>query len=559
MRLRVDDIITAEEFKSYILDEQPNYKLNRTSDGIEYDDPEYSVIIAPQFEHILPQNSEYDNPLIFGKNQLEEIVALEVQDDKVFIFLNNGEVLEKPMVYWILSNKKLDSRFTRLEGDLHYKYIRRFTSHDHFKKCCYKYKNADTFQIWNEKESAMIYYGYTMFKGLKVSDVSILSFDIEGAGLSRDEDSQVFLITNTFRNSQGEITKKHFRVDHYTNDKEMIEDWCNWVVEIDPTVITGHNIWGYDFPYLQHCYGGELPLGKYGDLTQTNSKTSGFRVDGAQKWDYNRVHIYGRHIIDGMFLAVRYDIGRKYVSWGLKQIAEQEGLVKPDRQFYDASKIRENWHDPVEREKIVAYGIDDSDDSLALYDLMIPSMFYMTQSVPKPFQLMALSASGAQLNAILVRAYMQENHSLPKASEPRQVGGGISFGIPGIHKNVLKIDVASLYPSIIRSKRLYSKEKDPKGFFLEMVDYFTDKRFEQKRKYKETGDEYYNDLQAASKIFINSSYGLNGTSGLNFNDFSIANEITKTGRQIIKDTIYWATGKDILYWFPEYDTTKDEL
>ena len=64
-----------------------------------------------------------------------------------------------------------------------------------------------------------------------------------------------------------------------------------------------------------------------------------------------------------------------------------------------------------------------------------------------------------------------------------------------------------------------------------MVDTFTEERFKNKRLFKETGDTYYDDLQASQKVGINSAYGLCGVSGLNFNDFSIANEITRTGRQ----------------------------
>jgi DNA polymerase elongation subunit (family B) len=513
------------------------------------------------------EDYKYADDLIFGKDKREEVVALEIEDDEIVLYYNDGEVEKLPMVYWILAPIKLDKHYKRLDGDLHYKYVRTFSSFGQFRKYSniYKHKEMDVFRIWNAKEQAMIYHGITMFKGLKVKDVSVLSFDIETNGLTRDADSKVFLITNTFRGSDGSLFKKHFRLDHYETDTDMIEDWCNWLVEIDPTILTGHNITGFDMPFLQHCYAKRdghkrtLPIGKFSHEVSINKFVSQFRVDGATTWDYNKIQIPGRHLIDGMFLSVRYDIGRNFPSWGLKPIAEYLGIINEDRQFYDASQIGKNWDDPVEREKIIAYGVDDSDDSLAIYDIMIPSIFYFTQSIPKPFQLMTQSASGAQLNAVLVRAYLQEGYSISKASERETVGGGISFGIPGIHSNVFKIDVISLYPSIIRSKQLYSKKKDPKAYYLKMVDTFTEERLKNKRLFKETGDSYYNDLQASQKVGINSAYGLCGTSGLNFNDFAIANEITKTGRQIIKDSIMWATGKDIFHWFPDYDITKDEL
>lgn len=566
----IEDTESANDLIDYILQDKPKYTIQKNSDNHIVKTSEYEVIVPEKYSYILEKiqpKSQYDNPLIFGKDTTEGIVAIEVVDRDIEIYFNDGSVEKRPMIYWLLADKKLDKNFEKLEGDLHYKYIRKFRSQENFRKFAsiYKKRQKDIYTIWNPVENAMIYQGLTMFKGLKVEDVSVLSFDIEANGLTHDKDSKVFLITNTFRATNGTITKKHFRVDRYNNDVEMIKDWCKWVQKIDPTILTGHNFISYDIPYLNYCYGQRngngqtLPLGKYGESLKFAARPSEFRVDGAQTWTYHKIQCKGRHLIDGMFLAVKYDIGRNYPSWGLKAIAEYEGFVKENRQFYDASKIGENWSDPVEREKIVAYGIDDSDDSLAIYDLMIPSIFYMTQSVPKNFQQMGISASGSQLNAVMVRAYLQQGMTIPKADEPDPVAGGISFGVTGLHRNVLKIDLISLYPSIIRQYRVSPLKKDPLKLFTKMVDYFTEKRFEQKRLYKETGDKYYNDLQAASKIFINSSYGMTNTKGLNFNDYNAGAFIPAIGRQVMKKSLIWATGKGIENWFDKYNAENDLL
>lgn len=509
----------------------------------------------------IQEKDDYSNDLIFGKDKTLYIVSLEVVDNKIFIYFNNGEVEERPMTYWILSDKPYGSGWNKLEGNQHYKYIRRFNDLIKYSIALKKLKkiDADYFNIWNLKEQAMIYHGITMFKGLKVEDVSVLSFDIEASGLHHDSDSKVFLITNTFRDIHGSITKKLFRVDEYGDDDvAMIQDWCDWVVKKDPTVITGHNIFSYDFPYIQYCYSGRngrqdtLPIGKFGVEVSFDRFVSKFRVDGGNSWDYTKIQVPGRHIIDGMFLAVKYDKGRNFPSWGLKPIAEYLGIVKEGRQFYDASKIKDNWNNPIEREKIVDYGRDDADDSLALYDIMIPSIFYMTQSVPKPYQIMGLSASGAQLNAVMTRAYLQDSHSIPKAEEKEYVAGGMSYGVPGIYTNVAKWDAASYYPSTVLAFDIYDKVKDPKKYYVKMVRYFTEKRFEQKRKYKETKDKYYDDLQISSKEFINSAYGLLGTSGLHFNSFENAALITKCARAGLQKCVKWATGYPIEYWWDEY-------
>jgi DNA polymerase elongation subunit (family B) len=503
-------------------------------------------------DYIQEEAGEYESDLIFGKDKTEGVVSIEIEDDNVVLFFNDGSSEVRPLVYWMLAPRKIDSKFTRLKGNLHYKYIRTFPTKEEFRKHTKKYFKKDTYQVYNPKEAAMIYYGITLFKGLKFEDVSILSFDIEAEGLTHHSNSQVFLITNTFRSTKGKITKKHFRVDEYQDDVEMIKAWCDWVVEMDPTILNGHNCNSYDIPYLVHCYGEDLPIGKEGKPINIAQKDSNFRVDGNQVWTYKKIDVFGRHLVDGTHLAVKYDIGRNYPSWGLKQIAEYEGIVKEDRQFYDASKIGQNWSDPEEREKIVAYGVDDSDDSLALYDIHAPSLFYMTQSIPKPYQLISQSASGSQLNAIMVRSYLQGGYSIPKANEGEYVAGGMSYGIPGIYENVVKWDAKSYYPSTVLAFDIYDPVKDPQGNYLEMVRYFTYKRFEQKDMYKKTKDKYYDDLQASSKTFINSAYGLLGTKGLNFNSYENAQLITKCCRAGLQKAIIWATGKDVDYWWSEY-------
>jgi DNA polymerase elongation subunit (family B) len=558
----IQDEESFREMKAYLLEDRPNISVN----GQIIKTDEYEFILDEQYSSFIPKiqktSGEYSNDLIFGKDKTENVVSVEVVDEEVWLFLSDGEIITKPNYYWVLSNKPLDKKFKRLDGNQHYKFRRLFKDAHEFRKWTniWKKQQKDIYYIHNEKEAAMVYYGITLFKGMKVQDLSVLSFDIEASGLVRDDSSEVFMISNTFRKND-KITKRVFREDHWDSIRDMLEAWCEFVQEHDPDILTGHNIFGYDLDYLAHVasiHNYELELGRNCSPIKFNKYSSKYRVDGTQSWEYKKVNVFGRHIVDTMFLSVKYDIGRNYPSWGLKPIIEHEGLVKEGRVFYDASKIREDWKDLEKREKIVQYGKDDSDDSLALFDLQVPSFFYMTQSIPKPFQLVINSASGSWLNSILVRSYLQNGKAVAKTDEPNYVAGGISFGIPGLHKNVFKIDIKSMYPSIIREFKIGDNKKDPDQNYLEMVNYFTEQRFSNKNKYKETGDKYYDDLQASQKIFINSCYGLMGTPGLNFNNFSKADEITGIARQIIKRTIEWSTGKELKHWWEDYDEEKDE-
>jgi DNA polymerase elongation subunit (family B) len=553
------------EFKAYILEDKPKFTINDnkviTDEYVVDVLPEYSILL----KEISAKTTDY-SPLIYGKDPTEKVISLEVEEDRLLIYTLDGKVLEKPLKLWIVSSKKLGSKWYPLQGKTHYKYIRYCSTQTEFKTTIENLRKdrKDFYTIHTATENQMIIHGITYFKGCTVDEIPRLGFDIEADGLQEHADSEIYTISNTFRNGSAEI-KKTFRVDNYSNCGKMIQDWCKFVREHNPALLVAHNGFGYDLRYLKHVadlHGVSLELGVDGSEALFPDRSKKLRVDGSQEWEYKDCLIKGRSVIDTMQLAVKYDIGKNFPNWGLKSIIEHLGLVKEGRQFYDASKIRENWYDLTEREKIVEYCADDGDDCLNLYELMSPSFFYMCQTIPKPYQMMLQGASGGWLNAILIRGYLQEGKTIPKAERDNSgFGGGVSFGRPGIHKNVFKIDVASLYPSIMRNWKISDKKKDPDNMFFEMVDTFTVERLKNKKLHKETGDKYYDDLQGSQKVLINSCYGMLGTPGLAFNSFENAAFVTGLGRQIIRQTMIWATGKDLDYWWQgdrEYDFNADK-
>lgn len=498
------------------------------------------------------------NPIIYGKNDLERICSIDVKDNNIFIYTEDSDgtlhEIVKPNKYWILCSYKVDETWVKMNGNLYYQWGKQF--------CTYKeYKDFTTnnlmirthfFSVYNPVEALMIKDGYTYYKGLKSpKEVSTLSFDIETTSLNpNDDNAKVLLISNTFR-CNGVIQKQLFCYDDYPTQRKMIQDWSNWVREVDPSIMLGHNINSFDLPYIDTIIRkekGRLLLGRDKTQLQISDYESKFRVDGSRDLHYHKCKIFGREIVDTMFLAIRYDIARKYQSYGLKNIIKDEALIKKDRTFYDASQIRFKYEDKEEWKKIKEYCIDDSDDALALFDLMSPSYFVLSQSIPKSFQLVLESASGSQINSMMVRAYLQEAHSVPKANEPEQFQGAISLAIPGSYKNVLSLDVASLYPSLMLEYDIFSKEKDPKNHCKELLEYFTDKRLEAKKLYKETKDEYYNYIQNSAKIFINSVYGFLGSPGLNFNDPRGAARVTELGRMTLTKGIEIMTGMKYTEW-----------
>lgn len=478
--------------------------------------------------------------------QKERIVGLEVNNAELEIFYQrpDGSIWSEFGRHrpFVLSPVQHTDSWRPLGGNSHYRFLKDFRTPRDAKADAKRL--PDTFMIWDARESSLIREDLNYFIGLKHTEVSVLSFDIETTGLETGPDSQVLLISNTFRAHDGKKERKLFAYDQYANQGEMLEDWARWVREKDPTIICGHNIYQFDLPYMKYCAdmsGVRMELGRDGSPLFIPDYESNFRRDASQFYKYQRARIYGREVIDTFFLAMKYDANRRqYESYALKSLIAVEGLEVKGRQHYDASNIAKCYKDPTEWTKIKAYAEHDADDALALYDLMAPPFFYLAQEIPKPFQVINDTATGSQLNSYLVRSYLRENHSLPKSSPAEEYDGAISMGNPGVYRNVFKVDVASLYPSIILQDQLYDKEKDPAGHFLKMMKEFTARRLENKRRAKETGDRSFQDLAEAQKIVVNSGYGMQGAPGLLFNSPTIAEHVTRRGREILQTAIDWA-------------------
>lgn len=494
--------------------------------------------------------------LIFGKSGLKGVVSVEVGETNVELFIQDDEgnissqlVQNRP---WLLAHEPLDNKFKKLAGDLYFSYGRQFSDRKEYKKMRYVWKDSDIYSVYNAKEQFMMKDGYTHFKGLEPKDVSVLSFDIETTGLNPlAADAKVVLISNTFRSKQ-RTEKKLFSYDEYESEAAMLLAWADWVCSVDPSFVVGHNIFGYDFNYLierARASKIDLCMGRDGSAIYLANNSSSFRIDGSRDMSYKDVTCYGREIIDTMFLSIRYDaVEKKYDSYGLKVIIKHEKLEKPGRIFYDASKIRVNYTNPEEMILIKEYCKDDADDALALFDLMSPAYFYQCQNCTRSFQHLHQSATGALINGILVRSYLQDGHSISKADKLEKLEGGISFAVPGVYRNLVKVDLKSAYPSQVLRFKLFDPVKDPQGNFYNLVKFFAEQRFYYKKMYQETGNKKWKDLDATSKIFINSAYGACSTNGLNFNSPKVAAKITLETRNVIDMALKWASGQGKDYW-----------
>lgn len=86
---------------------------------------------------------KYDK-LIFGKSDIEHIVGIEANGDKAYLFIERPDGSKETKIvqnrYWILAPFNIGSSFSKLAGNLYYKWGRQFTDWDDFVEHRQKYK-----------------------------------------------------------------------------------------------------------------------------------------------------------------------------------------------------------------------------------------------------------------------------------------------------------------------------------------------------------------------------------------------------------------------------------
>jgi DNA polymerase elongation subunit (family B) len=145
------------------------------------------------------------------------------------------------------------------------------------------------------------------------------------------------------------------------------------------------------------------------------------------------------------------------------------------------------------------------------------------------------------IDPLLVRAYLREGAALP-AHEPgdgtQHSGAALYLFATGVAQRIVKADVASLYPSLMRQYRI-GPARDRLGVMITLVDRLVEQRLHAKAlaRAAEAGSverHTQEAISAAMKIVVNSAYGYLGAVGLTrFADVHAANEVTRHGRELL--------------------------
>ncbi len=382
---------------------------------------------------------------------------------------------------------------------------------------------------WNGTKCYLLRSGKTLFKGMRFEDIVRLQFDIETSGLDPAQPgNRIIMIA---------ISTSHGLVELIEGDEQVIlETFIARLTEIDPDVVEGHNVFGFDLPFIitraRHA-GVELSLGRDGSVPVIG-RTRNYAIGGASR-PFAPVSIYGRHVLDTYLIVQRFDWAHGSLSsYGLKECARQFGFAHENRVELPGAEIHLIYaRDP---DLVREYARQDVIETRLLADLVTPIEFYQTQMVPDAYGQTAVTGTGERINSLMMRAYLAAGAAIPRP-EPSQPfpGGYTEIRETGVLHRVVKADVESLYPSIMLSGSI-SPQRDHLGVFLPALRDLTTRRIEAKRLANAETDpaisRYWDGVQGSFKVLINSFYGyLAGP--FPWNDYSAAKRVTEVGRDLV--------------------------
>jgi DNA polymerase elongation subunit (family B) len=380
--------------------------------------------------------------------------------------------------------------------------------------------------------------GRTSFGGMRFGEVRRLALDIEvvtgegnefpNAARAADRIVAVALADTTgFR---------HVVRGDRLDEPALLDETTRLILERDPDVIEGHNIFRFDLEYLEaraRRHRVRLAWGRDGSELRTRPA----RLQVAERSiGYRRYEIAGRHVVDTWMLAQLHDVGaRDLPSFGLKDIARHLGVTAAGRTYIDASNVARELAESPDR--LMAYAGDDALETLGVGAILAPPYFAQAQLLPFDYQSATLRGAAAKIDALLMREYLHAGHAVPTPRPAQPVGGGLTaIWRQGVGGPVLHVDVTSLYPSLMLAERV-APASDDLGVFLALLGHLRDVRVTAKHLARSTEDpeerRHQQALQQTFKILINAFYGYLAFGSGHFNDFAAADRVTAEGRRIV--------------------------
>jgi len=501
-----------------------------------------------------------DNELLFGADKTSRIVAIELGETgtvRVYCREKNGSttVDVEPFHPFVWTDGDITDlgleNAQKLAGDLKYNWL---VTVDSWKELIalrngLKKAGRNFFALSDPVQHYLSSTGRTLFKQLPFEELKRLQLEVispvgetDLAEASQNPIASIALSDNSAWEQL--IVVDPAKTEESEHD--ALKQLTAIIKERDPDVIEGHNLFRFDLPYLvarARKAKVKLDWGRSGGFLRSRPS----RLQIAEKTiDYPKFQIDGRHFVDTFLLAQFYDVGmRTLTGFERVDVAQHFG-------FCDSAELSALTGKELQR----AY-INDDDrfrrralcavrETRAVAELLSPSYFIQAQIFPYNYQDVIVRGNATRINALFLREYLRQRHSIPEMPMAMSFEGGFTaIYFTGVARNVWHCDVASLYPSIMLQFDCFPAT-DQLQIFRHLLTDLRKFRLEAKGQMqaadKESNRRHWHHLHALQntfKILINSFYGYLGFAQGHFADFDAAARVTQIGRDLLQKMIAW--------------------
>ena len=499
------------------------------------------------------------NTMLFGADSTPRIVAIELGEAgtvKVYRREKDGSTIADvepfhPFVWCDSDVVDLGIEAEKLAGDL--KYGWRVTV-DSWKELIalrngLKKAGRNFFAFTDPVQHYLTATGRTLFKELpfeelKRMQLEVLSFAEPIAGVA-DPGPTDHLMSIALSDSSG--WEELIIVDPKNveeSERNALKRLTSLIEERDPDVIEGHNLFRFDLPYLvtrARKAKAKLDWGRSGGFLRSRPS----RLQIAEKTiDYPKFTIDGRHFVDTFLLAQFYDVGMRTLS-GFERVDVARHFGFCDSEELSSLTGKELQRAYIENDETFRQrALCAVRETRAVADLLSPSYFIQAEIFPYNYQDVIVRGNATRINALFLREYFRQRHSIPEMPMVRTFEGGYTdIFFAGVARHVWHCDVASLYPSVMLQFDCFPAT-DRLQIFRHLLTDLRTFRLEAKASMRAASKDpvrqrHFHALQNTFKILINSFYGYLGFAQGHFADFDAAARVTQIGRDLLKKMIDW--------------------
>jgi DNA polymerase elongation subunit (family B) len=501
------------------------------------------------------------NTLLFGADPTPRIVAIELGETgtvKVYRREKDGSTIAEvepfhPFVW--LDSDAADlghENAQKLEGDLKYGWL---ITVDSWKELIalrngLKKAGRDFFAFTDPVQHYLTATGRTLFKDLPFEELKrlqleVLSFAEPVAGVADPGTPADHIMSIALSDNSG--WEELIVVDPQNveeSERNALKHLTSIIKERDPDVIEGHNLFRFDLPYLvarARKAKTKLDWGRSGGFLRSRPS----RLQIAEKTiDYPKFAVEGRHFVDTFLLSQFYDVGMRTLS-GFERVDVARHFGFCDGEELSALTGKELQRAYVEKEeRFRKRALCAVRETRAVAELLSPSYFIQAQVFPYNYQDVIVRGNATRINALFLREYFRQRHSVPEMPMVRGFEGGYTaIFFSGVARNVWHCDVASLYPSVMLQFDCFPAT-DQLQIFRHLLTDLRAFRLEAKADMRAAANDparqrYFHALQNTFKILINSFYGYLGFAQGHFADFDAAARVTQIGRDLLQKMIAW--------------------